>query len=145
VVYTSGRQTLPMPALPLEDILQCVEAAAAGYVSRLPQPGANGDAGRLARGVGRLIAVLARSENFVYHLAALVESSRDAIISYTLEGTILSWNKGAQRIYGYSADEMKGQPISLLSPQDNGIEMIRVLQKIRNGERVQPFETVHQI
>jgi PAS domain S-box-containing protein len=91
-----------------------------------------------------LITVLARSENLVYHLAALVEASGDAIVSFTLDGTILSWNKGAQRIYGFSAEELKGQPIALLSPQDNGVEMIRVLQKIRNGERVQPFETIHQ-
>jgi PAS domain S-box-containing protein len=144
VVFASGRQTLP-PSLPqLEEVLQCVEAAAAGDVSRLPQAGSNDETGRLGRGVGRLIAVLGRSENLVYHLAALVESSGDAIISYTLDGTILSWNKGAQRIYGFSADEMKGQPIALLSPQDNGIEMDRALQRIRHGERVQPFETIHQ-
>jgi PAS domain S-box-containing protein len=128
----------------MEDILQCAEAAVRGDVSRLPQPAAPGQAGKLAQAVAHLITVLARSENLVYHLAALVEASGDAIVSFTLDGTILSWNKGAQRIYGYSAEELKGQPIAVLSPQDNGIEMIRVLQRIRAGERVQPFETIHQ-
>src|SRR6185295_11104962 len=88
---------------PLQDILKCVEAASAGDVSQLPRQRSGDEIGQLAQSVGRLITVLARSENLVYHLAALVESSGEAIISHTLDGTILNWNKGAQRVYGYSA------------------------------------------
>ncbi len=129
---------------PLQDILQCVEAASTGDVSRMPAHWSRDEVGQLAQAVGRLITVLARSENLVYHLAALVESSGEAIISHTLDGTILSWNKGAQRIYGYSAEEVKGQSIAILSPDDGGTEMKRQIQRIRNGERLQPFETFHQ-
>jgi len=129
---------------PLQEILQAVEAASTGDLSRIPQHWSGDEVGQLSQAVGRLISVLARSENLVYHLAALVESSGEAIISHTLDGTILSWNKGAQRIYGYSAEEVKGRKITLLSPEDGGSEMMRNLLKIQQGERVQPFETVHQ-
>jgi two-component system CheB/CheR fusion protein len=124
--------------------LHCVEAAAAGDVSRSPQHWSRDEIGQLAQAVGRMISVLARSENLVYHLAALVESSGEAIISHTLDGTILSWNKGAQRIYGFSAEEAKGQSIAVLSPHDGGAEMMRTIERIRSGERIQPFETIHQ-
>ena len=72
-----------------------------------------------------------------------MESSGEAIISHTLEGAILSWNKGAQRIYGYSADEMKGQSIFLLAPEAEA-EMELYLRKLRGGERLQPFEITHR-
>ena len=131
---------------PLQDMLQCVEAAATRRC--VADPGlywSRDEVGQLAQAVGRLISVLARSENLVYHLAALVESSGEAIISHTLDGTILSWNKGAQRVYGYSAEEMKGRSITLLSLcRTTAPEMTRILRRIQNGERVQPFETIHQ-
>jgi len=129
---------------PLHEILQCVEAAATGDLARIPTHWSRDEMGQLSQAVGRLISVLARSENLVYHLAALVESSGEAIISHTLDGTILSWNKGAQRIYGYSAEEMKGRSITILSPDDGGAGMMNTLRRIQNGERVQPFETIHQ-
>jgi len=129
---------------PLQNILQCVEAASTGDVTRLPEHWSRDEVGQLSQAVGRLITVLARSENLVYHLAALVESSGEAIISHTLDGTILSWNKGAQRTYGYSAEEVKGQSIAILSPQDGGSEMRQYIQRLRKGERLAPFETIHQ-
>ena len=128
----------------LRELLQCVEAAASGDLSRPPAPWSRDEIGQLAQAIGRLISVLTRSENLVYHLAALVESSGEAIISHTLDGTILSWNKGAQRIYGYSAEEVKGRSIAILSPQDGESELVRNLERIRRGERIQPFETIHQ-
>jgi len=131
-------------ARPLQEILRCVEAAAAGDTSRVPEHWAADEVGQLSQATGRLISVLARSENLIYHLAALVESSGDAIISHTLDGRILSWNKGAQRIYGYSAEEVKGQSIDILSPQDGGRQMRQCLKQIRNGEKLLPFETMHQ-
>jgi PAS domain S-box-containing protein len=131
-------------ARPLQDILRCVEAAAAGDTSQVPGHESTDEVGQLSQATGRLIGVLARSENLIYHLAALVEASGDAIISHTLDGKILSWNKGAQRIYGYSAEEMKGRSIEILSPEDDGAQMMRNLRRIRNAERIQPFETLHQ-
>jgi PAS domain S-box-containing protein len=74
-------------------------------------------------------------------LAAIVESSSDAIIGKTLEGTITSWNKGAERIYGYSADEVLDRPISILVPKDRTDEIPGILERIRNGELVDNFET----
>ena len=76
------------------------------------------------------------------HLAAIVGSSDDAIISKTLEGIITSWNKGAQRIYGYSAEEAVGRPISMLVPPEHPDEVPEILQKIRRGEKVEHYETV---
>lgn len=134
-------RTEPMPRL--KNILSCIEAATTGDVSRIPEAGPPDEIGLLSRAVGRLIGVLARSENLVYHLAALVESSGDAIISHTLDGTVLSWNKGAQRLYGYSAEEMKGQSIKLLVSDGAGVDMERYLQKLREGERIPPYEAVH--
>jgi PAS domain S-box-containing protein len=128
----------------IQDLLRYVEVAAAGDLSRVPDEGAPGAVGQLAHAIGRLVTVLARSENLVYHLSTLVESSSEAIISFSLEGTILSWNKGAQRIYGYSSGEAKGKSIAILSPMDLGAEIMQHLQGIRQGDRVQPFETTHR-
>jgi PAS domain S-box-containing protein len=75
-------------------------------------------------------------------LAAIVQSSDDAIISKTLDGIITSWNKGAQRIYGYSSEETVGQPISMLVPSERPDEIPAILERIRRGERVDHFETM---
>ncbi len=75
-------------------------------------------------------------------LAAIVESSDDAIISKTLDGTITSWNKGAERIYGYSAEETVGRPISMLVPPDRPDEIPSILESLRRGEKIDNFETV---
>lgn len=75
-------------------------------------------------------------------LAAIVESSDDAIISKTLEGTITSWNKSAERIYGYPAKEVIGKQISILALPDHPDEITDLLGKIRRGEKVEHFETI---
>jgi two-component system, LuxR family, sensor kinase FixL len=74
-------------------------------------------------------------------LAAIVQSSEDAIISKTLEGRVTSWNKAAERIFGYTAEEMLGQPISLLAPTGRVDEMRRILDRIGEGGRVDHYET----
>lgn len=74
-------------------------------------------------------------------LAAIVESSDDAIISKTLEGIITSWNSGAERIYGYSASEVIGKPISILVPEERIDEVPKILERLKRGERVDHFET----
>jgi PAS domain S-box-containing protein len=74
-------------------------------------------------------------------LAAIIESTDDAIVSKTLEGIITSWNDSAQRTFGYTADEMIGQPILKLIPLDRQQEEVHILSRLRKGERVEHFET----
>jgi PAS domain S-box-containing protein len=77
-------------------------------------------------------------------LAAIVESSDDAIISKDLNGCIMSWNQGAQRLFGYTAQEMIGQPVHRLIPQDRLDEEPRILERLRLGQRIDHYETVRQ-
>src|SRR6185503_6202855 len=77
-----------------------------------------------------------------YWLAALIESADDAIISKTLEGIITSWNKGAERIFGYTADEVIGKPVTILIPADHENEEPAILARLRAGERIEHYETV---
>ncbi len=76
------------------------------------------------------------------HFAALVESSVDAIISKTLDGVVLSWNAAAERMFGYDAAEIIGQPITRLFPPELVGEEQSILERIRRGERVERYETV---
>jgi PAS domain S-box-containing protein len=75
-------------------------------------------------------------------LAAVVESSDDAIVSKTLEGRIQSWNEGAARIFGYTAAEVVGQPITIIIPPELHDEERRILDKVRRGERIDHFDTI---
>lgn len=83
-----------------------------------------------------------RAEEVRHQLAAIVESTDDAIIGETLEGVILSWNAGAERIYGYPAAEVVGRPISLLAPSDRMEELPKILDRIKRGEGIEHYETV---
>jgi PAS domain S-box-containing protein len=77
-------------------------------------------------------------------LAAIVDSSHDAIVSNTLDGIITSWNPAAERMFGYTAAEAVGQSIRLIIPSDRQAEEDEVLSKVRSGERVDHFETIRQ-
>ena len=77
-------------------------------------------------------------------LAAIVNSSDDAIIGKTIDGVITTWNPAAERMYGYAAEEIIGQPITVLCPPDRVAEIQEILRKIRNDERVQYHETVRR-
>jgi PAS domain S-box-containing protein len=85
-----------------------------------------------------------RAERLANLLASIVESSDDAIVSKNLDGIVTSWNKAAERIFGYSAPEAIGQPITLVIPKDRQSEEIEILTRIRRGERIDHFETVRQ-
>jgi len=78
------------------------------------------------------------------HLAAIIASSDDAIVSKTLDGIILSWNPGAQRIFGYTPAEAVGKSIRIIIPHERWAEEDEVLARIRRGERVDHFETIRR-
>ena len=75
-------------------------------------------------------------------LASIIDSSEDAILSKDLNGIITSWNKGAERIYGYAPDEVVGKHISLLTPEDRPDEISEILQKVARGESTEHYESV---
>ena len=89
-------------------------------------------------------AALGESEQRSRWLASIVESSDDAIVSKNLDGIITSWNRGAERIFGYTAEEAVGQPITIVIPQDRQDEERAILTRIRRGERIDHFEAVRQ-
>ena len=80
-----------------------------------------------------------RSEEARERLAAVVESSDDAIVGKNLDGTITAWNSGAERLFGYSSSEAMGQPISMLLPPDRANEEADILARVRRGESVKHF------
>jgi PAS domain S-box-containing protein len=77
-------------------------------------------------------------------LAAIVQSSDDAIVSKNLDGIVQSWNAGAERMFGYTSEEMVGRPIAVLIPEDRPEEETGILARLRRGERVDHFETVRR-
>jgi PAS domain S-box-containing protein len=77
-------------------------------------------------------------------LAAIVESSDDAILAKDLNGTIISWNSGAERLFGYTAHEAIGRPVTMLIPDDRADEEPSILARIRSGERIDHYETVRR-
>jgi PAS domain S-box-containing protein len=77
-------------------------------------------------------------------LAAIIESSDDAIISKTLDGVIRTWNRGAERIFGFTSDEAVGQPMLIIIPPERHSEEPQILQRLRNGERIDHYETVRR-
>ncbi len=78
------------------------------------------------------------------YLAAIVESSDDAIIGKTLEGIIVTWNRGAERLYGYTAKEVRGRSIALLIPDDRPTELDEIFEEVRAGRRIESRETVRR-
>ncbi len=90
---------------------------------------------------GRDVTERRAADDLRFHLAAIVDSSDDAILSKALDGTISSWNKGAERLYGYAAQEIVGKPISQLVPDDRPYEVKDILRGIRAGEVIDHFET----
>jgi two-component system nitrate/nitrite sensor histidine kinase NarX len=83
-----------------------------------------------------------RAQAVQAQLAAIVESSNDAIIGKTLDGVIVNWNRGAEHLYGYAAEEVKGQSVAILVPPDRSDELSGILERLKQGERIERFETV---
>jgi PAS domain S-box-containing protein len=102
--------------------------------------------GKLTGGVNMLVDLSERAvaDETAQRLAAIVESSDDAILAKDLSGTIITWNKGAERLFGYTPEETIGQPILILIPPDRLDEEPKILSRIRNGERIDHYETVRR-
>jgi PAS domain S-box-containing protein len=94
--------------------------------------------------VGRDITERALRDELMQRLAAIVESSDDAIIAKTMDAIIFSWNSGAERLYGYTAGEVVGQSIAMLLPEGMEDALPEIMTRIRRGERVAPFETTRR-
>jgi PAS domain S-box-containing protein len=90
-------------------------------------------------------AALRESEQRFRWLASIVESSEDAIVSRDIAGIITTWNKGAERLFGYTSDEVVGKPVTILIPSDRRhVEERTILERINRGARIENYETVRQ-
>jgi PAS domain S-box-containing protein len=98
--------------------------------------------GDITEKVARDISEQKRAEVAQAYLAAIVESSDDAIFAKTLQGNITSWNKSAEKLFGYTAAEIIGLPITPVIPSDRQEEEVEILERLRRGERIEHFETV---
>lgn len=133
---------------PVRDIEAIAERPDGTRVHFMPHPTPLfDDTGAVIGGVNVLVDITDRkcAEEARAKLAAIIENSDDAIISQDLNGIIQSWNAGAERIFGYRAEEAVGQPIlTLLIPPDRAAEETAILGRIRRGERIEHYETVRQ-
>ncbi|HET9769454.1 MAG TPA: PAS domain S-box protein, partial [Acidimicrobiia bacterium] len=88
------------------------------------------------------VTALRSANEKAQRLAAVVRSSSDAIFAKTLGGTVLEWNPAAVRLFGWTPEEIVGRSIALILPPDRADELARIMERVRRGERVEPFETV---
>lgn len=93
-----------------------------------------------SRAIFRDVTERVRFQRELERLASIVESSGDAIVSYDLDGTIIDWNRGAERIYGYSADEVRGESVSILMDEEEFERLKGLISRVRSGELVSNFE-----
>jgi PAS domain S-box-containing protein len=134
----TGKRHLPweqveLPGLHKSGKEVCLEISFGEFVA---------DGRRIFTGTCRDVTERKRTEDERFRLAAIVESSEDAIIGKNLNGIITTCNQGAERIYGYSAGELIGKPVSILTPPERSDEIPQIIEKLSRGERIEPFETV---
>jgi PAS domain S-box-containing protein len=113
------------------------------WFTSYPRPLRDAD-GTIIGGINMLIDITERkkAERAASLLAGIVDSSDDAIVSKNLDGVITSWNNGAERLFGYTAEEACGQYITFIVPPDRRHEEAMILERLKRGERVEHFETV---
>ena len=154
-VYTTDGALLPENEYPIVNaVRQAQQIESAEYIGERPdgtrlrvaaQPTVLFDRdGRLAGAVNVVLDMTERhlAEVESAHMAAIVSSSSDAIVSKSLDGIIRSWNDGAMRIFGYKPEEIIGRPITTIIPPELHDEEKDILARLRNGERIEHFETV---
>lgn len=145
---------LPHDECPMADAIRLgAPQIAIGYAERpdgervafraFPAP-LRDDSGNVTGAINVMVDATLEAEEDIAraHLAAIVEGSNDAIISKTLDGRITSWNAGAQRIFGYTAEEMIGQSVLRLVPPELRSEEEDILSRLKNGERIEHFDTI---
>ena len=124
-----------------ETVAEMMKAGADDYVLK-------GHLARLVPAVERALSAARerrgqrQADAVASYLASIVQSCEDAIIGKTLDGIVVSWNAGAERIYGYTAEEMSGRSVSILIPAHRAEELTEIVAKITRGEGVEDFETV---
>jgi PAS domain S-box-containing protein len=132
---------------PVRGIEAVAERPDGSRVPFMPYPTPLYDAaGTLIGAVNMLVDLTDRQQALEYgqRLASIVESSDDAIVSKDLDGIITSWNRGAERLFGYTAEEVIGKPITILIPPDRQDEERDILRCIRRGEHVDHYETIRR-
>jgi len=136
----------PEPRTALPEIREVADALLAAYSAHQKQleteHAARAEAEATTRVKGELVGAQEREEAGARRLAAIVDSSDDAIVSKTVEGVITSWNRGAERMFGWTAAEAIGHHINLIIPEDRRVEEDDVLARIRHGEAIDHYETV---
>ena len=138
---SSGKTTRAMERL---GTLSALRADGVEFPVEISISTVEADGKRLFTAILRDVTERLRTEELHSRLAAIVESSDDAIIGKNLDGIVTSWNHGAEIIFGYSPQEMVGQPLERLIPPDRQGEEEQILQRIRLGERVKRFDTVRR-
>jgi len=130
------------PEIQLEDDIEQLLAkheALAGCILDDPEAGTD----KITESIlDELPALRLKADKAIGLLASIIDSSDDAIVSKTLEGVITSWNAGAERLFGYTAKEAIGRPISMIIPLDRRDEETKILGRLRQGERIDHFDTV---
>ena len=140
---------------PLHLLTEAASAISGGDDSRIVDIRQNDELGELGQAFNAMVVKVRdsrrelerriqernRAQEAAAKLAAIVESSHDAIIGKTLDGTITSWNKGAEELYGYSAEEVVGRSIAVLFPPEHTDEVPAILERLSRGESIDHFET----
>lgn len=153
-IFSAGGEELPRTASPMAVVLR-TGVAVRNQEAVIERPDGTrvavlasitplrDEAGNLTGAVNSFLDVTERDHTAAAQakLAAIVESSDDAIISKTLNGYITSWNQAAQRLFGYTEEEVVGRHISILAPPERMDDIPKILDRIRRGERVEHFET----
>ncbi len=140
---TNDREVLrngKLVEIPEEEIDTSFKGKRTLHTKKIPILGADG-LPQFLLGISEDITERQQSSEMNLRLAAIVDSSDDAIIGKTLDGTITSWNKGAESLYGYRSDEVIGQPVSILLPPELLDDFSDMLTRINRGELVSQFET----
>jgi two-component system CheB/CheR fusion protein len=132
---------------PVRGVEAVAERPDGSRVPFIPYPTLLYDAsGRFVGAVNMLVDITERkrAEDYAQRLTAIVEFSDDAIVSKDLNGVIVSWNKGAERLFGYAADEVIGKPITILIPPDRLDEEPGILERIARGDHIDHYETIRR-
>jgi len=135
-ICAGERKSHEFDIIGLRGTRRCIESYS------VPLKDFHGEVAHLA--VARDISHRKATERAALLLSAIVDSSDDAIISKDLNGVITSWNKSAERVFGYTADEAVGKPVTMLIPPDRQQEEPMILSRLRRGERVDHFETIRR-